>query len=158
MLAGFIFIQEFPEFFPFHKLHFAFVGFSCENQMLSLSSKRDPVWVMSNEGYPVLKKFHSDNPYFSQPIVLGSTRGGDPHLQPPARDKQFLISPPASPPVGWEPIEEAEPIVNYDLISAVANLAPGGSIGGLLKVHFIIAALCVKLKHQQIINVMIWLC
>lgn len=63
--------------------------------------------------------------YFTQPIVLGSTRGGDPHLQPPARDKQFLISPPASPPVGWEPIEEAEPIVNYDLISAVANLAPG---------------------------------
>lgn len=63
--------------------------------------------------------------YFTQPITLGSSRGGDPHLQPPAREKQFLISPPASPPVGWEPIEEAEPLVNYDLISAVANLAPG---------------------------------
>ncbi|XP_045104354.1 calcipressin-2-like [Portunus trituberculatus] len=63
--------------------------------------------------------------YFTQPIILGSSRGGDPHLQPPAPEKQFLISPPASPPVGWEPAPEAEPVVNYDLISAVANLAPG---------------------------------
>ncbi|XP_066952801.1 calcipressin-1 [Macrobrachium rosenbergii] len=65
--------------------------------------------------------------YFTQPIVLGSKLEGGPHLQPPKRDKQFLISPPASPPVGWEPVEEAEPIVNYDLIAAVANLAPGES-------------------------------
>ncbi|KAG0723667.1 Calcipressin-2 [Chionoecetes opilio] len=65
--------------------------------------------------------------YFTQPIVVANSRGGDPHLQPPKRDKQFLISPPASPPVGWEPILEAQPLVNYDLITAVANLAPGES-------------------------------
>ncbi|XP_047494410.1 calcipressin-1-like [Penaeus chinensis] len=64
--------------------------------------------------------------YFTQPIVLGSKRDG-PHLQPPKREKQFLISPPASPPVGWEPVEEAEPVINYDLIAAVASLAPGES-------------------------------
>lgn len=49
----------------------------------------------------------------------------DRHLQPPALTKQFLISPPASPPVGWEPREEGEPLVNHDLLAAIANLSAG---------------------------------
>ncbi|MCL4123171.1 UNVERIFIED_CONTAM: hypothetical protein GTU68_031375 [Idotea baltica] len=59
--------------------------------------------------------------YFTQPIIIGNSS----HLEPPKREKQFLISPPASPPVGWEPMEEAQPLVNYDLLSAVAGLSPG---------------------------------
>lgn len=64
------------------------------------------------------------NCYFAQSVTPKENKGG-PHLQPPAPVKQYLISPPASPPVGWEPREEAEPLVNFDLLSALAGLAPG---------------------------------
>jgi len=47
---------------------------------------------------------------------------GDDFLTLPKAQRLFLISPPASPPVGWEPTEEPIPVVNYDLISAVARL------------------------------------
>ncbi|KAL0276175.1 UNVERIFIED_CONTAM: hypothetical protein PYX00_003797 [Menopon gallinae] len=63
------------------------------------------------------------NCYFAQPVSPIDLE--DQHLHPPALTKQFLISPPASPPVGWEPRDEAEPLVNYDLLAAIANLTPG---------------------------------
>lgn len=61
--------------------------------------------------------------YFAQPVTPVSHR----NLQPPAPVKQFLISPPASPPAGWEPRDENEPLVNHDLLAALANLTPGES-------------------------------
>lgn len=64
------------------------------------------------------------NCYFAQPTAPKEEMN-ETFLQPPAPVKQFLISPPASPPVGWEPVDETEPVINYDLLAAIANLTPG---------------------------------
>lgn len=56
----------------------------------------------------------------SQDIGVNST-----HLNIPKLTKQFLISPPASPPVGWQPVTENSPCIDVQLISAIANLVPG---------------------------------
>ncbi|XP_031559645.1 calcipressin-2-like [Actinia tenebrosa] len=59
--------------------------------------------------------------YFVQSNPCSSS-GESSQLKPPPLTKQFLISPPPSPPVGWEQTHEASPIINYDLLTAVAAL------------------------------------
>ena len=59
------------------------------------------------------------------PIVSDETQEHNLYLRPPVNEKNFLISPPGSPPVGWEQIREdppyATPLAN-DLIAALRKL------------------------------------
>jgi len=57
--------------------------------------------------------------------VFGPQDPEEAFLQPPPLEKQFLISPPCSPPVGWTQPREDRPVVDYDLLAAMAQLAPG---------------------------------
>lgn len=57
--------------------------------------------------------------------ILSPCTDEDAYLHVPPLEKQFLISPPASPPVGWEQPKEDKPVVDYDLLTAMASLTPG---------------------------------
>ena len=61
----------------------------------------------------------------SQAVLIGSKQ-----LELPKKMRNFLISPPTSPPVGWEQTQEAPPtMLDYKLVSALASLQLPGVCG-----------------------------
>lgn len=63
--------------------------------------------------------------YRGEMTSLELPEDGSRHLQVPAQTKNFLISPPGSPPVGWEQVEEEPPntaALAADLVAALTRL------------------------------------
>ncbi|KAH9930832.1 Calcipressin-domain-containing protein [Fomitopsis serialis] len=69
-----------------------------------------------------LRVFRADPTTILTPSGSGE---GNMYLRPPEQEKNFLISPPGSPPVGWEPIREEPPNptpLADDLMTALKRL------------------------------------
>ncbi|KAH9857495.1 Calcipressin [Lenzites betulinus] len=69
----------------------------------------------------VLRVYRAD----PTPIETSETHEHNHYLRPPVNDKNFLISPPGSPPVGWEQIREDPPNstpLAHDLMHALKRL------------------------------------
>ena len=85
-----------------------------------------PVTVSHTTHSPTHTHTHSDTQTQTQTQTNTHTQAfmiGPQQLQPPEKTKMFLISPPASPPVGWEQSREAAPVRNdFHLVSALASL------------------------------------
>ncbi|KZT18841.1 Calcipressin [Neolentinus lepideus HHB14362 ss-1] len=76
----------------------------------------------------VLRVFRGD-PIPLSPLSPSAGAEDTNHLKPPPLEKNFLISPPGSPPVGWEPIKEDPPNsapLADDLIAALRKLRVRG--------------------------------
>ncbi|TFK64345.1 Calcipressin [Pluteus cervinus] len=87
----------------------------------------DPI-VLEGEAYgqsPVrLRVYRADPNPLIEPDAFSHVPAAN-YLRPPVQDKNFLISPPGSPPVGWEPVQEDPPNscpLADDLVAALEKL------------------------------------
>jgi len=87
----------------------------------------DPIVIQqSHDGSEVvLRVYRADPNPLTTKDMYGNAVPEANYLRPPAVDKNFLISPPGSPPVGWEQIKEDPPNptpLADDLIQALKKL------------------------------------
>ena len=86
--------------------------------------------IMSNQSFVLRVYYDHDTPLTLLPTgEYAVTQAVDiprPFLEPPAPEKEFLLSPPGSPPVGWEQQKEDRPntqALSDDLIKALHKLS-----------------------------------
>jgi len=107
------------------------VDFSCHSAAAAAKSQLDEALVGENVVHCYWLR------------MCGPTDPGEVFLAPPPLEKQFLISPPCSPPVGWEQPKEGNPVVDYDLLAAMAQLGPGDN-------HELHPSNCVTISGQKL--------
>ncbi|CAA7260851.1 unnamed protein product [Cyclocybe aegerita] len=118
---------EINQWVPLQGFGRVIIVYECANHAEEAKVRCDPIVVDSPhiDSEIVLRVYRADpNPLISR----SADRAWVPHmnyLQPPAIEKNFLISPPGSPPVGWEQIQEDPPNATplaEDLIMALRKL------------------------------------
>lgn len=83
----------------------------------------DPLVIQPNHGEQTILRVYRAEP--NPTVSPCSPTSDDQLLKPPPLEKNFLISPPGSPPVGWEPIREDPPnsaTLAEDLVTALNRL------------------------------------
>jgi hypothetical protein len=102
------------------------IVYESEHDAEAVKQKSDSIVLEATTAHPriVLRVFRAD----PNPLIPRGERSWIPqtnYLQPPAIEKNFLISPPGSPPIGWEPVKEDPPNATplaEDLIHALRQL------------------------------------
>ncbi|KAF8968268.1 Calcipressin-domain-containing protein [Flammula alnicola] len=102
------------------------IVYEFEHHAEDAKQKCDPIIVDSHDDDSriILRVYRAD----PNPLITRGEHSWIPHtsyLKPPPIEKNFLISPPGSPPVGWEQIKEDPPNVAplaEDLIQALRKL------------------------------------
>lgn len=103
------------------------VVYELEHHAESAKQQCDPIVLSAahDRSQVILRVYRADpNPLIPQGVST-SWIPETSYLQPPPVEKNFLISPPGSPPVGWEPIKEDPPNscpLADDLMAALKKL------------------------------------
>lgn len=114
------------------------IVYECENAAETAKLESDPVVIesTSNREAITLRVYRAD----PNPLIVPDSSSTVPqhaYLRPPAIEKNFLISPPGSPPVGWEQTQEDPPNstpLAEDLIQALRRLQVRGEKGSAIEV------------------------
>ncbi|KAG6826177.1 hypothetical protein H0H92_000824 [Tricholoma furcatifolium] len=103
------------------------VVYRSEDDAETAKQQCDPIVIEQSQDRPevVLRVYRADPNPLTAEDMFGNIIPEENYLHPPVTGKNFLISPPGSPPVGWKQIREDPPNANPladDLMQALRKL------------------------------------